>query len=62
MTLMGVTIDSIMTFEKHLRPVFRAASRWLGILSKSIIDCFLGDSLWVLSGQFWSKLTATNNR
>ena len=31
----GVTFDSKMTFEKHLRSVSRAASQRLGILTKS---------------------------
>ena len=31
----GVTFDSKMTFEKHLRSVCRAASQRLGILRKS---------------------------
>ena len=31
----GVTFDSKMTFEKHLRSVSRAASQRLGILRKS---------------------------
>ena len=33
--LLGVTFDSKMTFEKHLRSVSRATSQWLGILRKS---------------------------
>ena len=32
---LGVTFDSKMTFEKHLRSVSRAASQRLGILTKS---------------------------
>ena len=32
---LGVTFDSKMTFEKHLRSVSRAASQKLGILRKS---------------------------
>ena len=32
---LGVTFDSKMTFEKHLRSVSRAASQLLGILRKS---------------------------
>ena len=35
LVMLGVTFDSKMTFEKHLRSVSRAASRWLGILRKS---------------------------
>ena len=33
--ILGVTFDSKMTFEKHLRSVSRAASQRLGILTKS---------------------------
>ena len=33
--ILGVTFDSKKTFEKHLRPVSRAASQRLGILRKS---------------------------
>ena len=32
---LGVTVDSKMTFEKHLRSVSRAASQRLGLLRKS---------------------------
>ena len=32
--ILGVTFDSKMIFEKHLRPVSRAASQRLGILRK----------------------------
>ena len=35
LVILGVTIDSKMTFEKHLRSVSRAASQRLGILRKS---------------------------
>ena len=35
LVLLGVTFDSKMTFEKHLRSVSRAASQRLGILRKS---------------------------
>ena len=35
LVILGVTFDSMMTFEKHLRSVFRAASQRLGILRKS---------------------------
>ena len=59
MTLLflGVTFDSKMTFEKHLRSVSRAASQRLGILRKSwrvfhdrslLWRCFLGFVLPVL--------------
>ena len=35
LVILGVTFDSKMTIEKHLRSVFRAASQRLGILRKS---------------------------
>ena len=35
LVILGVTFDSKMTFEKHLRSISRAASQWLGILGKS---------------------------
>ena len=35
LVILGVTFDSKMTFEKHLRFVSRAASQRLGILRKS---------------------------
>ena len=35
LAILGVTFDSKMTFEKHLRSVSRAASQRLGILRKS---------------------------
>ena len=35
LVILGVTFDSKITFEKHLRSVFRAASQRLGILWKS---------------------------
>ena len=35
LVILGVTFDSKLTFEKHLRVVFRAASQRLGILRKS---------------------------
>ena len=33
--ILGVTFDSKMTFEKHLRSVSRAAAQRLGILRKT---------------------------
>ena len=43
--ILGVTFDSKMTFEKHLRSLSRAASQRLGMLRKpgecSMIDRFL---------------------
>ena len=35
LVILGVTVDSKMVFEKHLRSVSRAASQTLGILRKS---------------------------
>ena len=35
LVILGVTFDSKMTFEKHIRSVSQAASQWLGILRKS---------------------------
>ena len=35
LVILGVTFDSKMSFEKHLRSVSRAASQRLGILRKS---------------------------
>ena len=58
--ILGVTFDSKMTFEKHLRSVSRAASQRLGILRKSwwlfhdrslLERCF-----GVLCCQFWSTV------
>ena len=55
--ILGVTVDSKLTFEKHLRSVSRAASQRLGILRKSwrVFDdklligrCFWGFVLPVL--------------
>ena len=36
LVILGVTSDSKMTFEKHLRSVSRTASQTLGILRKSL--------------------------
>ena len=55
--ILGVTLDSKMTFEKHLRSVSRTASQRFGILRKSwrvfrnrlpIGRCFRGFVLPVL--------------
>ena len=57
LVILGVTFDSEMTFEKHLRSVSRAASQRLGILRKSwrvfhdrllLGRCFRGFDLPVL--------------
>ena len=37
LVILGVTFDSMMTFEKHLRFVSRAASQRLGILTTTIM-------------------------
>ena len=58
LVILGVTFDTKMTFEKHLRSVSRAASQRLGIFRKSwrvfhdtslLGRCFQG-----LSCKFWS--------
>ena len=58
--ILGVTFDSKMTFEKHLRSVSRAASQLLGVLGKSwqvFHDSpLLGDALGVLFCRFWSTV------
>ena len=55
--ILGVTFDSKLTFEKHLRSVSRAASQRLGVLRNSwrvfydrlhIVRCFWGFVLPVL--------------
>ena len=66
--ILGVTFDSKMTFEKHLRSVSRAASQRLGILRKSwrvfhdVPDRFSGDAFGVLSFQFWSIVLQSGAR
>ena len=66
LVILGVTLDSKMTFEKHLRQVSRAASQRLGILRKSrrvfhdrslLGRCFRG-----LSCQFWSAVLQSGAR
>ena len=56
LVILGVTFDSKMTFEKHLRSVSRAASQRFGILRKSwqvFHDrSLLGDALWVCLASF----------
>ena len=58
--ILGVTFDSMMTFDKHLRSVSRAASERLGFLTMSwrvsrdrllLLRFFLG-----LSCPFWSTV------
>ena len=58
LVILGVTFDSKMTFEKHLRSVSRAASQQLGILRKSwqvFHDMLLlGRCFCFLSCPFWN--------
>ena len=69
LVFLGVTFDSKMTFEKHLRSVSRAASQRLGIL-RSPGECFmidrslgsLGDAFGVLCCQFWSIVLPSGAR
>ena len=35
LVILGVTLDSKMTFEKHLRSVSTVSSKWLAVLRKS---------------------------
>ena len=42
LVILGVTFDSKMTFEKHLRSVSRAASQRLGILRLGILKMLSG--------------------
>ena len=71
LVILGVTFDSKMTFEKHLRSVSRAASQRLGILRKSwrvfhdralLRRCFRGFVLPVLEYCFaiWCSAAATH--
>ena len=66
LVILGVTFDSKMTFEKHLRLVSRAASQRLGILRKSwgvFHDrALLGDAFGVLSCQFLSIVLQSGAR
>ena len=66
LVILGVTFDSKITFEKHLRSVSRAASKRLGILRKSwrvfydrslIWKCFRGSVR-----QFWSTVLQSGAR
>ena len=67
LNILGVTFDSRMTFEKHLRSVSRSASQRLGISCGSpsecfMIDCSLGGALGVLSCPFWSTVLQCGSR
>ena len=59
LVILGVTFDSKMTIEKHLRSVSRAASQRLGILRKSHL---LGGAFGVLSCRFWSIVLESGSR
>ena len=73
LVILGVTFDSKMTFEKHLRSVSRAASQRLGILRKSrqvfhdrllLVRCFSGFVLPVLGycSAVWCSAAGTHLR
>ena len=73
LVILGVTFDSKVTFEKHLRSVSRSASQWLGIFSKSwqvfhnrllLGRCFRGFVLPVLeySSTVWCSAADTHLR
>ena len=73
LVILGVTLDSKMTFEKHLRSVSRAASQRLGILRESwqvfhdrllLVRCFRGFVLPVLEycSAVWCSAADTNLR
>ena len=58
--ILGVTFDSTLTFEKHLR---RSPEQLLKDLVSSgspggysMINCSSGDAFGVLSGQFWNTV------
>ena len=58
---MEVTFDSLITFEKDLRQVSRAASQGHGILRKSLQvfndrPLYLRDAFWVVSRKCWSTV------
>ena len=64
--ILGVTFDSKMTFENHLRSASRAASQRLGILRKSSLvfhdRSLLGRCFAVLSCQFLSTVLQSGAR
>ena len=73
LVILGVTFNSQMTFEKHLRSVSRAASQRLGISRKSwqvfhdrllLVRCFRGFVLPVLeySSAVWCSAADTHLR
>ena len=71
LVILGVIFESKMTFEKHLRSVFRAVSQRLGILKKSwrvfhdrslLETCFRGFVLSVLEYCSAVRCSAGNTR
>ena len=66
LVILGVTTDSKMTFEKHLRSISRAASQRLGILRKFWrvfhVRSLLGRCNRGLSYQFWSTIRKSGAR
>ena len=59
--ILGVTFDSMLTFEKHLRLVSRAASQREASQrgspgGYSMLNCSSGDAFGVLSCQFWNTV------
>ena len=62
LVILGVTFDSNMTFEKHLRSVSRAASQRLGIFRTSWRVFHDRDAFGVLSCQFWSIVLLSGAR
>ena len=62
LVILGVTFDSKMTFEKHLRSVSREAFQRVGILRKSWRVFHDRSVLPVLSCQFWSIVLQSGAR
>ena len=53
LVILGVTFDSKMTFEKHLRAVSRAASQRLGIV---MLQCEISNKLPIVLMMFRKTL------
>ena len=66
LVILGVTLDSKMIFEKHLRSIFKAAFlrlvSWGSHGEYSIIDRFFGDAFGVFSCPFWSTVLQCDAR
>ena len=62
LVILGVTFDSKMNFEKHLRSVSSSASQRLCILTKSWRVFHDRSLLGVLSCQFWSPVLQSGAR